>query len=222
MVWTATRPKAARELRQLTNGENAWQAIAGLEDGGAVFGLTKGSFSLIDLIRALLDLTGPAALTVSTWTAAKKEIDDAADLLRDGRITGLRWLVDYSFPRRQPAYCDALRERFGDDAIRVTKNHAKFAIVDNGSARYVLRTSMNLNKNARLEYFEVEDSPELADLLGGVVDEVFREQLPGGCDRRPQDAKDDFARLGVVRDDAASVYGRDLQDRTAPGFGRLD
>lgn len=41
------------------------------------------------------------------------------------------WLVDASFPVRQPGYCAAMRERFGDAAIRVTENHAKFVLVGN-------------------------------------------------------------------------------------------
>lgn len=77
-----------------------------------------GKFSLVDVIEHLLATTGPADLVVSTWTAAGADIGFANRLLADGRIRSLRFVVDYSFQSRQPAYCAALREAFGDDAIR--------------------------------------------------------------------------------------------------------
>lgn len=209
--YTADAGKLRRELRT-----NAWQALEELEPGGTLCILTKGQFSLIDLIRACLDRVGPASVTVSTWTAAKKEIGDSEALLKEGRITSLRWLVDYSFARRQPAYAALLRQRFGDDCIRSTMNHAKFVIVRGADAVLTIRTSMNLNKNTRFEYADVSYSPELAAFFEAVVDEVFEEQQRGlWTNGRPQDSKDSFARF-----DAPAVPEADLTDRDKPGVSR--
>lgn len=223
-VWRAVHdaPKS-RELRRLTNGENAWRAVSGLSRGGSILGLTKGEFSLIDMISALLDLAGPSEVVVSTWTAARKEISDSERLLKDGRIVSLRWLVDFSFPRRQPEYCELLRSAFGDESVRVSKNHAKFVIVRGGGWHLVVRTSMNLNKNPRLEYFEVEDSAELADFFAWVVDEVFSNQEPGALLRRPSENEREFKGLGVeFQGQQGAALGADLTDRMKPGFGRFD
>lgn len=102
--------------------------------------------------------------------------------LDDGRALSARWLVDFSFPSRQPAYCDILRERFGDDAIRATANHAKFVMIRNAEWNVVIRTSMNLNLNRRLESYEISDDRDLADWLEVVVREAF---ASGGASPRP-------------------------------------
>jgi hypothetical protein len=51
---------------------SAAEAIAQLErDGTELVGLSRGQFSLADLQVAVIDRTGPAALSISTWTAAR-------------------------------------------------------------------------------------------------------------------------------------------------------
>ena len=187
-----SRARRRRDIRMLYS-ENASRAIEKLDLDVEIFGLTKGQFSLIHLMCACLDVTGPAAMVISTWTAAKKEIDDAGQLMDDGRITSLKLLVDASFTSRQPAYCEKMRQRFGDKAIRVTKNHAKFVLIRNKKWDLVLRSSMNLNKNPRLEYFELGNDPDLADFLEGVVRDLFRIQKPSaGFTRRPYDNEKEF------------------------------
>jgi len=188
--------------------------------------LTKGQFSLIDLIRAVLERTGPADLVVSTWTAAGREIEDAAALLGDGRIRSLRWLVDFSFQSRRPDLCGALREAFGDETIRVTRNHAKFVLASNDAWSVVVRTSMNLNKNPRLEYVEVCDDRDLLGFYLWVVDEVFGAQEAGAVEALgPADLKREFSGLGreaSVVASGPSPWGKDLDDARRPGISRLD
>jgi hypothetical protein len=166
-----------RELRDVRRLSTAAEAVAGLQaDGREIFGLTRGQFSLIDLVDALLDLTGPAAMTLCTWTAAGHHITRIAAALAAGRITSGRWIVDISFVRRCPQEAAAIRQAFGLNAIRVTKTHAKFVILANDRWQLVTRTSMNLNTNPRLENFTVAHDPELAAFLTAAVDDLWRSQ----------------------------------------------
>jgi hypothetical protein len=165
-----------REVRRTLCARNVAEAVGSIEHGCEIYGLSKGTWSLIDLIEHVLAHTGPADVTLSTWTAANADIGFARRLLVNGSITRLRFVVDFSFPHRQPAYCAALREAFGDDAIRITKNHAKFVLVRNAEWNVVIRTSMNLNENRRLESWEISDCPAMAGFLQEVIDELFAAQ----------------------------------------------
>lgn len=189
-----------RTIRRSLAAETAAAALGPIEHGCEIFGLTMGQFSLVDIVTHVLRATGPADVTVSTWTAAGADMGFAMELLADGAIRRLRFVVDYSFPRRQPAYCDAMRERFGDDAIRVTKTHAKFVLVTNADWAIVIRSSMNLNENRRLESFELSDDLAMADHLGEVVDALWAEHAPGAqFEQHPGKNVRDFetlARLG--------------------------
>jgi hypothetical protein len=186
----------SRIIRRALAEKSAAEAIGPLSPGCEIYGLTKGQFSLIDLIEHLLSFTGPCRAVISTWTAAGADIGFAYRLMSGGKLTALRFLVDFSFPSRQPAYCAALRETFGDGCIRISKNHAKFVLLRNDTWNVVVRTSMNLNENRRLENFEISDDANLANFLEGVIDEIFEAQSASGqLEKRPIDHMD-FERLG--------------------------
>jgi len=107
-------------------------------------------------------------------------------------VRSIIWLVDASFPVRQPGYCAAMRERFGDAAIRVTENHAKFVLVGNEQWTVTLRTSMNLNENRRLESWEVSDDRELYHYLREVVDGIFATEASEQWGRSRSQNRDAF------------------------------
>jgi len=175
-----------RVIRKEISARFASQAIGPIEKGVELYALTMGKFSLVDVIEHALDFTGPADVTVSTWTAAGADITFARRLLTDGRIRSLRFVVDYSFVSRDPGLVEALREAFGDEAIRITKNHAKFVTIKNDEWDLVIRTSMNLNECRRLETIELSDDPAMMEFLQSILEQLFANQPAGeGFARRP-------------------------------------
>lgn len=145
----------------------------------AIF-LTAGQFSSVDWIDAILDYTGEAHATIATWTAAAADLNRVESWLSGVRLKSCSWIVDRSFPNRQPAICEQFRARFGDDSIRVFATHAKFSLIWNDAGwRVVALTSANLNHNARTEMFHASDDPDLFDQFRAMVDDVFAAQNPG-------------------------------------------
>jgi hypothetical protein len=179
LVHRRTSQAANRIVKNGLTVQAAAEALGPIVHGCEIYSLVSGQFSLIDVIGHVLGCTGPADLVLSTWTAAGADLEIAYGLMTDGRIRRVRFIVDFSFPSRQPAYCGALRERFGDAAIIVTKNHAKFVLVTNDDWKVVVRTSMNLNLNRRLENIEISEDPGLAAFLLDVVDRLFLSEAPG-------------------------------------------
>jgi hypothetical protein len=167
--------REVRDARRLAAREAVGELVPGLE----VFIFTHGQFSLIDALFWLVEQTGPADVTLSTWTAAAADLTTAAKMVERSKIRSLRFLVDRSFLTRQPEYCGEMRRLFGDRCIRTTRTHAKFATIRNEAWNLAVRTSMNLNTNPRLENFEVSDDPEFAAFLERVADEVFEVQAEG-------------------------------------------
>jgi hypothetical protein len=202
MTHRTTTPRK-RKITRTINTATAGAAIGPITPGCEVFGVNKGQFSLIDIIAHCLEATGPADVTISTWTAAGADMNFAYDLMRQDAIRSLRFIVDFSFPTRQPQYCAALRERFGDECLRVTKTHAKFVLIRNGEWNLVIRSSMNLNENRRLESFEISDDAGLADFLDSIVAELFETQPAGkGFSNRPYDNCVEFEQFGKGPDGA--------------------
>lgn len=167
-----------RVVRRTLCARNVAAAVGEITPGCEIFGVTKGDWSLVDLITYSLKTTGPANVIVCTWTAGGHDTSFTNDLLVDGSIKSLRFVVDLSFPSRQPSYCAALRQRFGDDAIRFTKTHAKFVTIRNATWNIVIRSSMNLNENRRMETWELSDSHAMAEWLDELVTQLFVNQTP--------------------------------------------
>jgi hypothetical protein len=163
-----------RELRRMLRQGNAIEDLGTIYPGMSLYGFTKGHWSLVDLLGAILDQTGPADLTISTWTAHHNDLTRVVEFFRSDVIRSLRFLTDVSFVRRRPAWAELLRERFGDQAIRLSSVHAKFVLIRNEKWALVCRTSMNLNNNPRFEDFMLEDSPSLAAFLQGLMDEIWK------------------------------------------------
>lgn len=171
------RIPANRLIEDQRRAASAAEAIAGLErDGCELVGLTRGQFSLTDMIEAILQKTGPAALSISTWTAASASVQSMLELLQTGQITSCRWLVDTTFVRRVPALVAQIRKEFGDDTIRVTRTHAKFATVTNADWKIAIRSSMNLNQNPRLESYELGHDRQMCAWLEQVLADVWANQ----------------------------------------------
>lgn len=158
---------------------SARDALADFGRGMETYCLTFGQFSLMDAVEAILEKTGPADVAIATWTAGAADLSRSAESLRNGNIRSLRLVVDCSFGQRQPAYLAQVRRLFGDDAIRSTRTHAKYAVITNDEWSVAVRTSMNLNENPRLESIEVSDDSALAGFLLRVTDEIFAEEAVG-------------------------------------------
>lgn len=180
----------------------AAEAIGDLTPGCEMFGFTKGQFSISDVIAHCLDQTGPATLDIGTWTAALGDLKRAENLLNDGRITRIRFVVDPSFRSRKPEFCDALVRTFGEGAIRTTNSHAKFAVIRNATWNLAIRTSMNLNPNPRLENFEISDDPAFAAFFTTIVDEIFQTYRPE--ESFTTQSGSHFSRLGARQEPAPS------------------
>ena len=157
----------------------ARSTIGDLTPGCRIIGITKGQFSLLDLIRAVLEQTGPADVLISTWTTGIRDAENADYLLQEGHMTSFRMLTDRSFVTRQPKYVARILEIFGAESIRCTKTHAKFAIIRNDKWDIAIRSSMNLNRNPRWEQFDLDDSAQIAEFFSGLYDEIA-ESTPAG------------------------------------------
>jgi len=161
-----------REIRHLMFNENAFISIGKIYKGMEIYGLTKGQYSIINIIETILNQTKKADVIISTWTAANAEIKKAECFLKNGNINRLHFIVDRSFPTRQPRYYKQLIDTFGD-IVSLTNSHAKFVIIKNDEWNIVIRTSMNLNENKRLENFEISDDKQLVDYLLCICDDII-------------------------------------------------
>jgi len=167
------RENINRDIRHGMRGESAARCIGDITKGCDIFGLTKGDFSMIDILRHIAKEIGPCSVDIGTWTAARADIKEAFAMLNDGNILETRWLVDRSFPARQQLYFQSLKEKFGNNCVRLANFHAKFILLENENFSVAVRTSMNLNLNKRIEFYEISEGSPISGYFKQVMDYHF-------------------------------------------------
>jgi hypothetical protein len=177
------RPRGTSKKR-VSRIANAADSLDGFGLGCEIDVITFGQFSLIDAVDAILDMTGPADVVIATWAAAQFDMSQIQAQLTGHRITNLQIILDASMVNRYPDFCATLEERFGKDCLRTTQTHMKFVLIRTEKYKVVIRTSMNLNYNPRLEYIQVAEDAELYDFFAAVVEAVFEAEKPGLESRR--------------------------------------
>lgn len=156
----------------------AGECIGHIEPGDEIHGVTNGQFSLVDMLLHLAQDIGPADVCISTWTMGVYDADQAFAFTRKGLFRSCRWIVDPSFFSRNPELSGRLVDSFGEDAFRAVNTHAKFATMRSSRVSLVIRTSCNLNRNERMESFDLSADEELTQFYERIIAEIFEKHAP--------------------------------------------
>jgi hypothetical protein len=166
--------------RAVESFRTAAEAIGPIQPEMSLFAITRGQFSLIDAILHTMQQIGPSHVSVWTWVIAEYEVDALNSLLIRQELLSGRLVIDVTASKptmkRQPVVED-WRRKFGQDSVRICKNHAKIARVWNDQFRVLIRGSMNLNFNPRFENMDVTEGGEDFDLVERIESEL--PVLPG-------------------------------------------
>lgn len=157
----------------------AHESLKSFKKGCRIMGLTRGQYSLIDLIRATLDKTGRASVICMSWSAGIKDARNIKWMLESNLIDRFCIITDHSYKNRQKKYAVAIEELFGVDNIRTSKIHAKFVLIWNDDFKVCIRTSMNLNANRTCENFELDEDETIFKFYNDFAMGIIKEMPPG-------------------------------------------
>jgi hypothetical protein len=161
------------------NSVNSDMPVARLAKGSRILGLTRGCFSLIDLIHSILKKTGPAHVICTTWSAGIKDVHQV-EWMRDSELMkSFKLITDHSYVTRQNKYAVTIEELFGKENIRTSEVHAKFCLISNEDWKVTIRTSMNLNANKTCESFEIDEDQEIYDFYMNFIAHTFSDMGQG-------------------------------------------
>jgi hypothetical protein len=184
---------------------SASAAIGPIEPGMHLFLITRGQFSMLDMVKHVLAELGPSQVSIWTWAIADYEVEAMVGLMQCADIVGARLIVDRSAEFRSAGTIEEWRQRFGQHSVRVCKNHAKIARVWNGEKSVLLRGSMNLNFNPRFEQADITEGGEDFELVTQIENEL--PVLPALCSN--------------TEADTATGLGKAYEQSTLAMFGGL-
>jgi len=175
VVKRTTREKN-REIRHAMYSENAKLALGTISKGCEIYGLCKGQFSIINIIREVLRQVGKSDVIISTWTAAGYDIKKTFKLKEDGYINKISFILDRSAKTKVGGDNFKVFEEYFKNEIFITNCHAKFILIKNDDWNICIRTSMNLNENKRLENFEISDCKVLYNYMHSIASDIISEE----------------------------------------------
>lgn len=164
------------------NSANSDMVVTGLVHGARILGLTRGCFSLIDLINSILKKTGPAHVICTTWSAGIKDVHQVEWMKDSEMIKSFKLITDHSYVTRQSQYAMTIEDLFGKENIRTSEVHAKFVLIHNENWKVTIRTSMNLNANKTCESFEIDEDQEIFDFYMNFIEHTFG-AMPKGMEK---------------------------------------
>lgn len=163
---------ASRRLHAVESFQAAAECIGPIVPGLSRFAITRGQFSMIDAVLAVLDGAQSAAVSLWTWTVAEYEVQCLTRLRLDQRISSGLLVIDSGARRKNAELIKEWKSSFGPESVRYVVNHAKIATIERGGMRFLLRGSMNLNFNPRFEQFDITEGGEDFDLVRSIEAEL--------------------------------------------------
>ena len=161
------------------NTMNSDIPLVNFKKGCRILGLSRGLFSLIDLVRSVLKKTGKSHIIIVTWSAGIKDVHQVEWMMRTDLIYSIKLITDHSYANRQKKYAASILDLFGAENIRTSEIHAKFVLIHNEDYNVVIRTSMNLNANKTCENFEIDDDKEIFDFYMNFIEHTFGDMPKG-------------------------------------------
>jgi hypothetical protein len=152
----------AREAAQLQ------QLMAELEPETNYHFSTAGAWSLHDMIAMVCQKIGPSRLFLATWTITEEPMRVLFQLIQEGWITELNCLFDYRIEKQK---ADAFQlAKVNASRVKLTKVHAKVAVLlaDHGGVSII--GSANLTKNPRIEAGVLSSCRDVAEFHSSWID----------------------------------------------------
>jgi len=161
---------------------------------GHIITLTYGAFASIDVVRAMFREIGPCHIRVSTFRINADNARQLARWLESGKILSVEVLtsaksLDFAKVRAaERAQLDATVDALGD-ALRFGDLHTKWVIGWNDEGAVTGITSANMNKNRRLEMWDMSSVAEVLDRMRAIHVEAAKFTKTREAPRHPGDKK---------------------------------
>lgn len=137
------------------------EILPALVAGHSVHYVSAGLWSTHDLVFHILDLIGPADLTLATWSMTEEPASTLMKGLDLGVIRSLKALFDVRIRVRNPQTFEYIKYNLGQHC-RISSCHAKVSVLINDSWTVSIVGSANYTNNPRIEAGVICTDPAIA------------------------------------------------------------
>lgn len=141
---------------------------------------SAGLWSVHDLLFHLLRQTGPADVTIATWSMTEESVRMLVQGLESRLLRSMRMLIDARVTRRNASAYAFVKAHA--DQVRVTACHAKVTIIQNDDWAISINGSPNYTNNPRIESGVVTESRVVAGKHREWIEAEMAKLKPFGSD----------------------------------------
>jgi hypothetical protein len=134
--------------------------------------VSAGLWAMHELLFHLLRMSGPARVTLATWSMNETAVRQLVGGLDEGLITELHALLDVRVRVRTPEVLAFLRCQAA--RVRVTANHAKVLVIENEHWQVAVVSSANMTNNPRYEATVIDCHADAARLHRSWIETELR------------------------------------------------
>jgi len=168
---------------------NIKETVGDMKKGMHLYCFSDGQFSLIAILGYILNKIGKSNIWIASWTIGLDSIQ-ALKIFRDRcQIGDIKILIDRSYDSRNKIYSIKLKQAIGENNIYTISNHAKMVIICNETWNISIITSMNMNKNKRLEFVEIIESKAMAEFIIQTFKDIVKWQAENRNRHRKRSSK---------------------------------
>jgi len=143
----------------------------------SIFSLaSEGEWSLHDLLPHLLSFTGPAKVSVASFSLSEDAVRVLNFCKECGDVIKLQCIFDYTM-RSHKIDIMLFLQNVADE-IRTTPNHAKLFIIENDKWKVAVIGSANLTPNPRLEIASVFTTKKEFDFFKNIFIHIWDKAIP--------------------------------------------
>lgn len=143
--------------------------------GACIHYISKGQWSLHELISWLLQQIGPADVMVTSFGLSETAIRSFLQLIDAGLIKSLQCLFDISTKKNKFDLLMFAQNVSGK--IYLNSNHSKLILLENEKYKIIIQSSANLTVNRRFEAGMLLIDHPLADQLATTIKLMFQESI---------------------------------------------
>ncbi|GAB3550609.1 hypothetical protein [Spirosoma fluminis] len=132
-----------------------------IEPGHSYHYATAGLWSTHDLLLHILRQTGPARITLATWSMTEEPARLLVQGLEEGIILELKALLDVRVRVRNPSVYAFAKHNLAHVALSIC--HAKVTTIQNEAWNITINGSANYTNNPRIEAGVVTESRDVAE-----------------------------------------------------------
>lgn len=125
------------------------EGIDNLSKGEYLQFVSRGQWSMHELLEELLRKAGPSQVFLSTWTVTEDPVRSLFMLKKEGLIKSLSCVLDYRITDRKPKPFQLLKQTA--DRIALTQCHAKTLVIRGEEWDFACVGSANFSRNPRIE-----------------------------------------------------------------------